>query len=99
MRRRTQPQFATDLDIGVRTLGSIEAGSASNYSADTRATIEIVLGWDSGSLDRFVEGGRPAMVERDALMRRLHQAWPSVPPDVRHTIVELAESAAQRARK
>jgi transcriptional regulator with XRE-family HTH domain len=58
---RQRPEFAEALGISVRVLGDIERGRRGNYDPATIAALENVLGWETGSAERVVRGGEPAL--------------------------------------
>lgn len=89
IRRQTQTEFAREIGVSVRLLGSLEAGEARQYDPVTVHRVESALGWADGSVQRVVEGGQPD--ERvDVLLARICDAWPRLSPDARAILSELA---------
>jgi hypothetical protein len=58
---RSREPFAAALKISTRVLGDIETGRRSNYDPTTLASLEDVLGWETGSIDRVLRGGDPIL--------------------------------------
>lgn len=88
VRRQTQADFAHEVGISVRTLGSLEAGDGRQYDEITIARVESTLGWAAGSIARVVEG-MPPIVEHDPRLARIVDGWPRLPDDFRSVLAEL----------
>lgn len=94
-RRQTQAAFAQDAGISPRTLRSIETGEWTHYSQDTLHAIEIAMRWQTGSVDRVIEGRRP-IPEHDIELDQLHAVWPDLSLDARRLLVQYAEGARRQ---
>lgn len=82
--------------LSPRTIQTIESGSRTGRPRDTTLSkIELALGWQPGSADRIVEGGRPR-AEADPLLARVVAAWPQLSGDNQVHLAELAERLARR---
>ena len=92
-RWRTRKEFARASGLGVRTISDIEYGRRSRYLPATLVTIEVALGWELGSCENIVKGGRPTPA-RDAGLELVAQAWQRMSPDARDLVVRLAMMAA-----
>lgn len=87
--------FAAATGLSKRTIQTIESGSRTGRPRDaTLARIELALGWQPGSAQRIVEGGRPRDAV-DPLLARVLAAWPQLAGDGQ---VQLAEAAERMAR-
>lgn len=87
------PAEATGLSP--RTIQAIESGSRAGRPRDaTLARIELALGWQPGSAERVVEGGRPREAV-DPLLARVAAAWPQLSGDGQVQLAELAERLAR----
>lgn len=84
--------FAETIGVSVSTLYNLEAARRTTYSSDTMAAVEIALGWQPGSFQRVVEGGRPVRA-RDEDLERLLRAWQRLPVEARRMLVQVAEIA------
>lgn len=89
IRRETQAEFAAEVGLSVRTIGSLEAGERCQYDETTIVRIESALGWAPGSVDRVVEGRAPTVVAGPYLARIL-DIWPRLPRDYRRVLAYLA---------
>lgn len=96
--RKGYPSAAALADatgLSVRTIQGIETGSRTSRPRDaTLARIELALGWQPGSAERIVEGGR-ARESTDPLLERVIAAWPQLAGDDQVQLAELAERLAR----
>jgi transcriptional regulator with XRE-family HTH domain len=58
---KTRSDLASAVQVTARTLGDIENGRRGNFDAVTIASLERVLGWETGSLKRIADGGEPQL--------------------------------------
>lgn len=86
--------FARQSGISRTTLDSIENARKTRYSPSTIASLEHVLGWRAGSVDRVLRGLEPQPVE-DADLTALIDAWPRLSPGSRRMLRMLAVEAAR----
>lgn len=81
--------------LSPRTIQTIESGSRTGRPRETTlARIERALGWQPGSAERIVEGGRPREAT-DPLLQRMISAWPQLSGDEQVHLTELAERLAR----
>lgn len=90
----TLSEFARHSGLSRTTLDSIENARKSRYNPATLATLEHVLGWRAGSVDRVLRGLEPQMDE-DADLTALVDAWPRLSPGSRRMLRMLAVEAAR----
>ena len=74
---RTTKALADKVKMTPRALGDVENGRRTNYSAGTKARLEIALEWRPGSIDEILAGGEPKPVRKD----RLHTLSPMPEPE------------------
>lgn len=74
---RTTKALADKVKMTPRALGDVENGRRTNYSAGTKARLEIALEWRPGSIDAILAGGEPTPVRKD----RLHTLSPMPEPE------------------
>lgn len=91
---QTLAAFARASGLSRTTVVAIESGSKDRYSPTTLATLEHVLGWRMGSVDRVLGGLDPQRVE-DADLTALVDAWPRLSPGSRRMLRMLAVEAAR----
>jgi hypothetical protein len=80
--------------LSTRLVGDVEKGRRSNYSDATLAAIEAALGWEPGTCQRIVQGGKVRR-DIDPQMMRLLDAWRTLPLEARELLVEMAERASK----
>lgn len=91
----TAAALADAAGLSVRTVEIIEAGSRPWRPRDTtQAKIERALGWQPGSVERIVNGGRPRQAA-DPLLQRVIAAWPQLSGDDQVQMTELVERLAR----
>lgn len=57
--------FAAALGVSARVVSDLENGRRGNFDSVTIASLENVLGWETGSFARVAAGGEPAMRDTD----------------------------------
>lgn len=92
-RWKRRADFAEACGYRVRVIAALENAERENFSPDTIAAVESVLGWEPGSAER-VKADRRIRRREDALFVRLRDLWPDLSVDARRMLVELAERAA-----
>lgn len=91
----TVEAFAEATGLSPRTIRLIETGAHTGRPREsTLARIELALGWQAGSAERVVEGGRPRPAA-DPLLQRVIAAWPQLSGDDQVQLTELAERLAR----
>lgn len=94
----TAGALARAAGVSPRTVEVIESGAHSGQPRDTTlAKIEQALGWEPGSAQRIVEGGRPRDAA-DPLLERVIAAWPQLSGDEQVALAELVERLARGGR-
>lgn len=93
LRRQTQAEFALEVGLSVRTVGSLEAGEARQYDETTVFRVESALGWAPGSVQRVIHGQKP-IVQADPWLARILDAWPRLDERARQLLSEFAVTAA-----
>jgi len=93
-RRQTQAEFARDIQISTRVLGSIEVGAHDRYDPRTIAAIEDAMRWDPGSVVDVVEGRKPRSTVDD-LTARLLDAWQRLSLSDRAMLADVVEIVAR----
>lgn len=58
----TRGEFAELLGLTTRVLGDIETGRRDNYDRATIAKLERALSWETGSVDRILDGGDAELI-------------------------------------
>lgn len=91
---QTLPAFVRASGLSRTTLDSIENARKTAYSPTTLATLEHVLGWRVGSVDRVLRGLEP-LPDEDADLTALIDAWARLSPGARRILRRLAEEAAR----
>ena len=87
--------FAAETGLSPRTIRAIETGKHTGRPREsTLARIELALGWQAGSAERVVEGGRPRDVP-DPLLARVIAGWPRLSGDDQARIAGLVERLAR----
>jgi transcriptional regulator with XRE-family HTH domain len=56
---KTQRALADAMEVTSKVVNNIELGKKRGYSPATIAALELMLGWDSGSVRSVLEGGEP----------------------------------------
>lgn len=92
LRRQTQAEFAREVGLSVRTVGSLEAGEPRQYDETTVSRVESALGWAHGSVDRVING-QPPIVQVDPWLARILDAWPRLDDRARQLLSEFAGGA------
>lgn len=54
-------EFATALQVSTRVVGDLETGRRGNFDATTFASLERVLGWETGTARRVADGEDPRL--------------------------------------
>lgn len=90
----TLSEFARQSGLSRTTLDSIENGRKTGYSPSTLASLEHVLGWRQGSVDRVLRGLEP-QPDEDADLTALIDAWPKLSSGSRRMLRLLAVEAAR----
>lgn len=90
----TLSAFARATGLSRTTLDSIENARKAGYSPTTIAALEHVLGWQVGSVDRVLRGLGP-LLDEDADLTALIDAWPHLSPGSRRILRRLAVEAAR----
>lgn len=90
----TLSAFARASGLSRTTVVAIESGRKDRYSPTTIATLEHVLGWRMGSVERVLHGLDPQPVE-DADLTVLVDMWPRLSPGSRRMLRMLAVEAAR----
>lgn len=92
---RTARELAEAAGVSPRTVEIIESASHTGQPRETTlAKIELALGWQPGSAERIVEGGRPREAT-DPLLQRMISAWPQLSGDEQVYLTEIAERLAR----
>lgn len=86
--------FALATGLSVRLLADIEGGTRTNYSARTFAAIEAALGWEGGTCERILGGGRIQRSTNPSL-RRVIELWPLLSDDVQRSVATLVETITE----
>lgn len=94
-RWHTRKEFAAVCGLSIRVVSDIERGRRDNYDPATLGTIQNCLGWEPGSVERVLNGGKPK-VAVDPLLKRLHDAWPHLSTDAQRMLVRQAEDAIRQ---
>ena len=89
-RKWDRGDLADATGLSVRLLDDIENGRRRRYKDYTLAVMEAALGWEPGSCEQVVRGGRPTPVP-DLVLARVQAAWPHLSDDARLMLAELAE--------
>lgn len=97
--------------LGMRTLSSIEAGERTQYNRSTLAALEQALDWQSGSVQRILDGNEPIPTDsgvpaepdptepRDYVEREFLRRL-NAPPEFRRWLLQLLyEEEARRAEE
>lgn len=92
-RHMTQATFSEVIGISRRTLISLETAEADRYDPGIITTVEIALGWQDGSVESVLGGGKPQF-EDDPDLSRIRALWHLLPADVREQLASLVESLA-----
>ena len=90
----TLSEFARHSGLSRTTLDSIENARKSRYSPSTLATLEYVLGWRQGSVERVLRGLEP-LPDADPDLTALINAWPRLSAGSRRMLRMLAIEAAR----
>lgn len=90
----TLAAFARATGLSRTTLDSIENARKDGYSPTTTAALEHALGWQVGSVDRVLRGLGP-LLDEDADLTALIDAWPRLSPGSRRMLRLLAVEAAR----
>jgi len=93
-RWRTRAGLAHASGVSVRVIGDLERARRTNYQDTTLGAVEGALGWEVGTCQRIVAGGRPAH-NHDPMMVRLLAIWPFLSDDARAMLVAVAERARE----
>lgn len=91
---QTLSAFARASGLSRTTIVALENGSKDRYNPATLATLEHVLGWRMGSVNRVLGGLDPAPIE-DADLTALTDAWPRLSHGSRRMLRMLATEAAR----
>ncbi len=94
-RRMTWAAFVAYSGLGKRTVYDLRAGIRTAYDPGTLARLESALWWEYGSVDKVLKGQEPDRIQ-DPYMARLRHAWPTLTPEVRALLADLAERSAER---
>lgn len=86
---RSLAAFAAASGLSTSTIDSIEHGRKRSYEPTTLATLEFILGWKAGSIERIL-GGLDPLPEDDPDLRALIDAWPKLSPGSRRMLRILA---------
>jgi transcriptional regulator with XRE-family HTH domain len=91
----TAGELAAAAGLSVRTVETIESGAHTGRPRETTlAKLERALGWQDGSVERILEGGRPRYVT-DPLLERVVAVWPQLAGDDQIRVVGLVERLAR----
>ncbi len=71
---KTRQAFATASGLSLRTLGDIERHDRDSYDNATLATLESALGWEPGSVQNILTGGKPRTADEDGKPRNPRRA-------------------------
>lgn len=88
----SQPQLARRAGLGATTVKRLENGRES-VGDRSLVAIEAALGWQYGSAQDVLDGGRPTP-EVDPDMRAIIELWPRIPLRGRAAIRMMAEQWA-----
>lgn len=87
----TARALADAAGLSDRTIENIETGNHPGRPRNTTLSkIEQALGWQEGSCERIVHGGRPREVT-DPLLAKVTAAWPRLTDDQKVALSRLAE--------
>lgn len=93
---KTRSDLASAVQVTARTLGDIENGRRGNFDPVTIASLERVLGWETGSLKRIADGGEPQL--RGVGPERARGQMGTDEPDEIDMIVESTMSPERKLR-
>lgn len=65
--------FSAAVGVSARVLSDLENGRRGNFDAVTVSSIEDVLGWETGSVDRIADGGEPRLKDDGVPVARTDQ--------------------------
>lgn len=77
--------------VSLRTVYDLRSGERTSYHPETLDRLETALGWETGSVERVLDGRDPRR-KPDPDLARIHHAWRGLPPEVRRVLADVAEN-------